>query len=436
MTKRIVLWWLGCLLLSFATLIPPAAQSRATMFRAGAVLVKLHPAATLAQMRPVLPAGVSLEAALGFDTYEMRVPAGQEQRYLDQLERLPQVAYAQLDHAAAAQVQPDDPRYAEQWNLARIKMPEAWAIVTDTTALTIAVLDSGVMLDHPDLQGQIWSNPGEIPGNEVDDDRNGYVDDLHGWHFYHIYSGGQALPGQNNDVRDGNGHGTHVAGIIGAAADNGEGIAGVAWRARLMPVRVLDEDALGWESDVVAGLNYAIANGASVVNMSLGMAEAGPALAEAVARAEAQGVLVVAAAGNTGGTVLYPAAYPTVLSVGASNQSDQRAGFSAFGPRLDLLAPGEAILSTWNGVPYFVRSGTSMAAPHVAGIAALLRSRTPQLSPVAIRACLLAAATDLGSPGRDDSAGWGLLSASVVAVPCQQHIYLPMVAARRATIPD
>jgi subtilisin family serine protease len=147
-------------------------------------------------------------------------------------------------------------------------------------------------------------------------------------------------------------------------------------------------------------------------------------------------VLVVAAAGNTGGTVLYPAAYPTVLSVGASNQSDQRAGFSAFGPRLDLLAPGEAILSTWNGVPYFVRSGTSMAAPHVAGVAALLRSRAPQLPPVAIRACLFAAATDLGPPGRDDSAGWGLLNASVVAVPCRLHIYLPLVAARRATIPD
>jgi subtilisin family serine protease len=375
----------------------------------------------------VLPAGAAIQAPLGFDIYEVRVPSGLEQRYLDRLAALPQVAYAQLDHTAAAQVQPDDPRYAEQWSLARIGMPQAWAIITDTTVLVIAVLDSGAALGHPDLQGRIWTNAGEIPGNAIDDDRNGYVDDLHGWHFYHTYSGGQALPGQNNDVRDGNGHGTHVAGIIGAAANNGEGIAGVVWRARLMPVRVLDEEAFGWESDVVEGLNYAVANGASVVNMSLGLEQAGPALAEAIERAEAQGVLVVAAAGNTGGAVLYPAAYPTVLSVGASDRSDRRAGFSSFGPRLDLLAPGEAILSTWNGVPYFIRSGTSMAAPHAAGVAALLRTRAPQIPPAAIRACLLQAAADLGSPGRDNSTGWGLLNAAVVVAGCRQRIYLPLV---------
>jgi subtilisin family serine protease len=430
MTKWTILRWFGCMLLSSAMLIPPEAHGRATAFRPGALLVGLRPGATLAQARTVLPADAAIETALGFDTFEMRVPAGLEQRYLDRLAALPQVAYVQLDHAAAAQMQPDDPRYAEQWNLARIGMPQAWAIVTDTSALTVAVLDSGVALDHPDLQGQIWTNRGEIPGNDVDDDGNGYIDDLHGWHFYHVYSGGQALPDQNNDVRDGNGHGTHVAGIIGAAADNGEGIAGVAWRARLMPVRVLDDDAFGWESDVVAGLNYAVANGARVVNMSLGLAQAGPALAEAVARAEAQGVLVVAAAGNTGGPMLYPAAYPTVLSVGASDRSDRRAGFSSFGPRLDLLAPGEAILSTWNGVPYFVRSGTSMAAPQAAGVAALLHTRMPQITPAAIRACLLASAVDLGPPGRDDATGWGLLNAGVVATTCRQHLYLPLVAKR------
>jgi subtilisin family serine protease len=207
-------------------------------------------------------------------------------------------------------------------------------------------------------------------------------------------------------------------------------VAGVAWRARLMTVRVLDEDALGWESDVIAGLDYAVANGAKVINMSLGLAQPGPLLADSVARAEARGVLLVAAAGNTGGTILYPAAYSSVLSVGASDQNDGRAGFSAFGARLDLLAPGVDILSTWNGVPYFARSGTSMAAPQVAGVAALLWTRMPAASPAEIRSCLLRTATDLGAPGRDDTTGWGLIDSTAVARGCPRQIFLPLVGNR------
>jgi subtilisin family serine protease len=308
-------------------------------------------------------------------------------------------------------------------------MPAAWDVVTDTAALVIATLDSGVKHDHPDLQGQLWQNAGEIPNNSQDDDQNGYVDDLNGWHFYHVVSGGQFIPGQNADVGDSNGHGTHVAGLIAAAGNNTIGVAGVAWHTRLMPVRVLDSDGLGWESDIIQGLSYAITNGARVINMSLGLSEPSPALAAAVARAEAQGVLIVAAAGNNAGTVLYPAAYPTVLSIGASDRADLRAGFSAHGARLDLLAPGVDILSTWNGVPYFLRSGTSMAAPHVAGVAGLLLTHMPGLSAAQVRTCLLRSAADLGPHGWDAQTGWGRLDAARALQGCPPSIYLPLIQA-------
>ncbi|HEX5691887.1 MAG TPA: S8 family serine peptidase, partial [Roseiflexaceae bacterium] len=317
--------WVVCL--TALLLAWPAAAHPAT-FRPGAVLIKLHSAQAVS-MQAVLPADVAVQATLGRDTYAVRVPIGQEQRYAVRLAALPQVAHAQLDHAAVAQQLPNDPRYAEQWSLPRIGMPDAWDVVTDTSSLTIAVIDTGIKNDHPDLAREIWVNPGEVADNGIDDDANGYVDDVHGWHFYHTYSGGQAFPAQNNDISDGNGHGTHVAGIIAAEGNNGIGVTGVAWRARILPVRVLDADLFGWESDVIQGLNYAVANGASVINMSLGLEQAGPMFAEAVEYAEARGVVVVAAAGNNGGAVVYPAAYPTVLSVGASSQQDQRAGFSA-----------------------------------------------------------------------------------------------------------
>ena len=405
---------------------PPArAQSR---YQTGRVLVKVRdPVAALQRFH--LPRGMRVQNSVSPGLYSLDVPAGQEQQAVAALAAHPAVAYAQLDHAVAAQVAPNDARYAEQWNMPRIGAPEAWAVVTDTTALTIAVLDTGIAVDHPDLQGQLWRNPGEIAGNGIDDDQNGYIDDVNGGHFYQSYSGGQALPRQDNDIRDPNGHGTHVAGIIAAAGDNGIGVTGMAWRARLMIVRVLEDDAVGWESDVIRGLNYAVANGARIVQMSLGQPEDTPALAEAVARAEARGVLLVAAAGNTGGPVLYPAAYPTVLSVGASDQHDQRAAFSAFGARLDLLAPGVDILSTWNGVSYFARSGTSMAAPHVSGAAALLWTRMPEMMPAQIRRCLLQTATDLGPPGRDDDHGWGLLNIRrALQQNCRASTFLPLMA--------
>jgi subtilisin family serine protease len=168
---RLLLSAIGLALLYWPSAAPAAA------FRTGVALVKLRDGATVAQARMALPAETEIEAALGANLYAVRVPTALEQRYVERIAGLPQVAYAQLDHAAAAQIQPDDPDYAQQWSLPQIGMPDAWAVVTDTSALTIAVLDTGVKLDHPDLEGQLWINHGEIADNAADDG-NAYVDDV------------------------------------------------------------------------------------------------------------------------------------------------------------------------------------------------------------------------------------------------------------------
>jgi len=237
------------------------------------------------------------------------VPRGRERAALESLRRDPLVAYAELDHAARALEVPNDPRWPEQWNMAIIRADLAWEVVTDTHGIVIATLDSGVDLDHPDLEARIWTHPGEVPGNGLDDDGNGKVDDVHGWHFYHVCSYSDCWPGENNDVQDRDGHGTHVAGIAAAEANNGIGVAGLAWGALLMPVKVLeDRYSEAWYSDIAAGMVYATDNGAAIINLSLGGEEPGQTLEEAVAYAHQRGVLLVAAAGNDDGPILYPAA--------------------------------------------------------------------------------------------------------------------------------
>lgn len=392
----------------------------------GRVLIRISATAS-ARIHNQLTQDFTVQSQLGTDVYSIQIPIGEERLTAQRLSINPDIVYAQPDHIVTAQTTPNDPRYNDQWNLAHVGMPAAWKLVTDTTALPIAILDSGVAVDHPDLAEQLWTNDNEIPNNQIDDDQNGFVDDVHGWHFFQTFRGGQATPRNNGDISDPNGHGTHVSGIVGAIGNNNTGIIGITWRAQLMIVRVLDEDLVGAESDIIRGLQYAIDNGAKVINLSLGMDEPSPALAEAIAEAESQGVVVVAAAGNNSGAIAYPAAYPSVIAVGASNQQDQRADFSAYGPTLDLLAPGVDILSTWNGVPYFTRSGTSMATPHVTGIAALYLTQSPQSTPTQVRSCLTFSATDLARPGYDEKTGWGLINAARVLNRCQRPIYLPLL---------
>ena len=292
---------------------------------------------------------------------------------------------------------PNDPRYSEQWALdntgqtggtagADIDVPGAWAMSTGSNSIVVAVIDTGVDYTHPDLAANIWTNPGEIPGNGIDDDGNGYIDDVHGWDFIN----------NDNDPMDDNGHGTHCAGIIGAIGNNGIGISGVNQKVKIMPLKFLRADGNG---DTAASLNaiaYARKMGANVISCSWGGTARSQALADAIS---ATNKLVVCAAGNSGVNTdiipQYPSAfdYPQILSVAASDASDSIPSFSNYGPTsVDVAAPGSAILSTYPtalGYQYMKMSGTSMATPHVAGLAALLLSVNPNLTPAQLKQLIL-----------------------------------------------
>jgi subtilisin family serine protease len=290
-----------------------------------------------------------------------------------------------LAHAAA------DPLQPEQWAIAEgsvLSLPGAWKL-TRGAGTVVAVVDSGTKLDHPDLAPNVWTNFAEVPGNGVDDDRNGYVDDVHGVDL--------TTTGAAQNLNDGHGHGTHVAGIVAAAA-NGRGVVGVAPQAKIMTVRVLADDGSGTTGAVAEGIRYAAANGARVINASLQGDENDPRLVDAVAAAGAANALVVASAGNDSRDIdqrpAYPAAIPSpnLIAVAATAPSDGRGldSYSNFGRlTVGLAAPGGVILSTTNDGSYGDKSGTSMAAPMVSGVAALMVAVNPNISAVDLRALLL-----------------------------------------------
>jgi thermitase len=362
---------------------------------------------------------------------QLRVPVGEEQAAIARLRADPRVAFAELDYAVHATDGdiPDDPGYDRQWALRAIGAPAAWSVVTGTADVIIAVVDSGITLNHPDLAAKIWTNPGELPANGRDDDGNGKVDDVQGWHFYHFRTSAGYVPAEDALVMDDFGHGTHVAGTAAAATNNGLGIAGVSWGARLMAVKVLDAYGTGWYSDVAAGIIYAADNGAKIINLSLGGASASDTLCAAAAYAWRKGCLVVAATGNSGGPVYYPAACEHVLAVAAIDRADQRPSFSNAGLQVDLAAPGVDLYSTWPWQGgYFTKTGTSVAVPLVSGVAALVESRWPALSADAVALQITRTAVDIAGPGWDAYTGWGKLDAgravAVLAVPADLWVSL------------
>jgi len=298
--------------------------------------------------------------------------------------------------ARAAQATATDPRAIEQWPLqgdSPMGIDTAWRQTTGAD-VTVAIIDSGIDLGHPDLAPNLWTNPGEIPGNGIDDDGNGYVDDVHGYDFVD----------RDGTPQDANGHGTHVAGIVGARGGNGVGGSGVAWHVRLMAVRVLDANAQGTTAGVAQGIRYAVDNGARVVNLSLAGPSSTPDLEAAVQYAQARGVLIVAAAGNDGADLTtsptYPAAYgeDNVLGVAATTRDGGLSSVSDYGPGADVAAPGEQVLSTALGGGYEYRTGTSMAAPEVTGALVLLAAARPDLSGNGLRDALLAGVRHGGLP--------------------------------------
>src|SRR5262245_21346611 len=311
---------------------------------------------------------------------------------------------------------PQDARQGEQWAVADgavLDLPGAWEL-SQGAGVVVAVIDSGAKVDHPDLAPNIWVNFDEVPGNRVDDDANGYVDDVHGVDLTTSARGRQ-------DLTDGNGHGTHVSGIIAGAA-NGRGIVGVAFRARLMVVKVLDAQGAGTTGAVAEGIRYAAANGARIINLSLGGPTRDPRLVEAVRAAEAANVLIVCSAGNLGNNVDSQPQYPVSLAssnligVAATEPQNGRdlGSFSNFGRNtIGLAAPGVDVLSSANDGGYVLKSGTSMAAPHAAGVAALMAAMRADLTAAELRAQLF---QNAGRSPLPVGAGYLDALASVVSV--------------------
>lgn len=290
---------------------------------------------------------------------------------------------ARLLREGARRIEPDfkiqieavnDPQIAAQWAHAKVHSAEAWALTQGNRKVVVGIVDGGVDINHPDLAANIWTNRGESAG-VIDHDGNGYKGDVHGWDF--IHNDADPRPDSNTHV-----HGTHVAGSIGAVGGNGIGVAGEALQVQLMPLKFIGTDGSGSTSDAIRAIDYGIKNGAHVLNMSWASSDFSSALYEALQRARAAGILVVAAAGNDGQNAdhypQYPAAYglDNIISVAATGESDQLAAFSNFGATsVDVAAPGLSILSTFPGGGYGSLSGTSMASPLVAGLAALVKAR-------------------------------------------------------------
>lgn len=300
------------------------------------------------------------------------------------------------------------------WGADLVKAPAAWAQGYTGRGVVIAVLDTGVDYTHPDLKDNIWTNPGEIPGNGIDNDGNGYIDDTQGWNF-----------GDNsNNVIDVNGHGTHVAGII-SGGNNGFGVTGIAYDAKIMPVKVLSDQGSGSSTSVANGIYYAVNNGANVINLSLGGNFPNSTIENAIQYASSKGAVVVMAAGNNGYPFTgYPASYAKDwgFAVGAVDKNNNlanfsnRAGMDAF-PY--VTAPGVGIYSTVPGNQYATYNGTSMATPHVAGVVALMLSANPNLTDAEIRQIII------------ETAGNSTSGASFNAVN-----FLPMVSQAIAQMAD
>ena len=299
---------------------------------------------------------------------------------------------------------PDDPYYGRQWYLSKIRADKAWNRISASPDIVIAVIDSGVQIDHPDLKDNIWINHREIAANGRDDDNNGFIDDLHGWDFVNNIPD----PSPKFDegwTESGVAHGTMVAGVIAARGNNGIGVTGVSWGAQIMALKALNDRGEGKISDVIRAIDYATNNGAHIINLSFVSFSYSEALQEAIARAHGAGVIVVAAAGNepAGGsgynideTPVYPACYDgrligenMVIGVAATDALDQKARFSSYGSRcVDIVAPGISFFNTVsagadrldpNKIYDGYWSGTSLAAPLVSATLALIAQANPEL---------------------------------------------------------
>ena len=342
---------------------------------------------------------------------------------VSRLNRNPEVEYAEPNYIYEATIIPSDTYYVNQWYLPRIKAPEAWNIVRESPQVVIAVIDSGVQINHPDLKDNIWRNPGEIAENGRDDDQNGYIDDLHGWDFVNDVADPSPKYSEGY-TEEGILHGTIVAGLAAASGNNAAGIAGLTWNAQIMALKALDDKGEGDTAKVVKAVDYAIVQGVDIINFSFVGHGFSRALESAIARAHAAGIHIVAAAGNElangqsvdlDNTPLYPACHDgpsgenMVIGVAATDALDQKAPFSGYGHNcVDIAAPGVSMFSTAvyspeksiNGRPFNKYydgywSGTSMAAPLVSAAIALIETVNLGLSRQEVREILLSGADNI-----------------------------------------
>jgi subtilisin family serine protease len=321
----------------------------------------------------------------------------------------PNVIYAEINGFASLCLDPNDPDFDKQWHLENtgqtggkadcdIDVTKVWDKTTGNSDILIAFVDTGVDYNHPDLADNIWINEDEIPDNEIDDDNNGYIDDIRGWNWWN----------KNNDIYDEIGHGTHCVGIAGAVGNNGIGVAGVAWNCKLMCMKLSDYELLIRYTDIAQSIEYATDEGANIISISMRFDKDIPYLKDAIDYAYDRGVVLIASAGNADTSIGgFPASYDNVIAVAGTDHSDKRLKYyyetadmwvySSYGSWVDVAAPAEEIYSTmptyhvyyndYFGISenYGYMSGTSMSAPLVAGVAALMLSENSSLTPDEIK---------------------------------------------------
>jgi len=361
--------------------------------------------------------------------YVLRFPSGTDiDRLLEEYKQTGVLEYAERDYKRAINamngpVVPDDRYFYVQWGMhnngsfplataksgADIGMENAWSIEQGDSAVVVGIIDTGCKLNHPEFAERIWINKGEIPGNGLDDDHNGYIDDINGWNF--AYS--------TNNPTDDAGHGTNVTGIIGANGNNSIGYAGMDWKCKLMILKCLDSTGVGYDSWFSEALYYAADKGVRIANLSVGGTSYGTTLENAVTYVQSHNMLLVAAMGNDNTSRLsYPGAYPGVMAVGATNPNDTRAaapfcsvvsGGSNYGLDISVMAPGSYIFGLYyksDTIYDYYFCGTSQATPYVSGLAALLLAQDNSRTWFQIKSIIeLTAQDQVGDPS-EDTPGW------------------------------
>ncbi len=287
-----------------------------------------------------------------------------------------------------------------------VKAKEAWQFTRGSDEVVVAIIDAGIDRSVPALEKHLWNNDDEVPADGVDNDGNGYVDDVNGWDFRER----ESLDSASDSLHY---HGTFIAGLVASSYDKNTGAGGVAPNISLMDLRFLDSGGRFYTSDwkkLANAVNYAVDNGADIINLSLYASIAPPGFVrESMERAESEGVLVVGISGNDGNRLGYFPSWDEVFSVGSVDQSGKVSDFSNYGPEVELVAPGERVLSFKPGGELATGSGTSFAAPHVAGSAALILSKNPNISLPELKEVLRQSARDISDPGQDELSGHGIV---------------------------